>query len=75
MNRGVVGLVNLRVPILRSSVSAESRVNNWYDGKWNSGVRKSSAAGAALISTSNSEEVLVGDVVAMASRLDLSHHE
>jgi len=65
-----------RFPAGRRWFEAEAgRINDWDDGYGHAAVGQVDAADAAFVLHEHAKEVLVGDLFAMASCLQTSHHE
>lgn len=75
LNLEIVLLVVLRLEICWLLVAIALRVDCWYNGERNPGMRESGTASATFISASNGQEVLIGNVMSVASGLQLLHHE
>lgn len=71
----IVGVVILGLEVSWLLITIALRVNHWYNGQRDFSVRKSSTANAAFKVASHGKEIFIGDVMPMASRLHLLHHE
>ena len=65
-----------RGPAARGRLEAETGwVANGDNCEWSAAIREIDAANTALVLDQDTEEILVGDLLAVASRLNSSHHE
>ncbi len=71
----VVGIVVLRLEVAWLLETVASRIDHRYDGQGDSSIGKRGTASATFISTSNSKEILIGDMMTVASRLKLCSHK